>query len=904
MGNEAYSKSADDVVKELESNKEKGLTYQEVGKRKVVYGLNEIKAEKKINPLVIFLNQFKSFIIYILIFAVILSFIIKEYTDASVILVILIFNAFFGFIQEYKAEKSIEALKKLAALKARVVRNGKIDEIDSKDLVPGDIVILEEGDKIPADARLIEAVSMRVLESSLTGESEPTSKNSDKLAGDLAIADRKNMVFSGTAITKGRGKAVVVGTGMNSEMGKIAHMITGVKKELTPLQKKLEKLGRVVGVIALLVSLFIFITEIIEENLTPYLLSGEFLQFFIHAKSALLTAVALAVAAVPEGLPAVVTITLAIGTRRMLKRNSLVRHLPSVETLGETNVICSDKTGTITKNEMTIRKAYANLKDLEVSGEGYDLQGKVTIDKKLIGEKELFLFKSGILCNNASLNVSGSGVIGIIGDPTEAALLVSAAKAGIDNKKLNSDWKRLDEEPFDSNRKMMSTLNQSPNKKQSFVFTKGAPERVLEKCTRILVNGKIIKLRKEMIDQIHEKNKEYSERALRVLGFAYKEYKKGSKFEEDLIFIGLQGMIDPPRAEVKEAVSKCQDAGIRVIMVTGDNKYTAKAIANEVGISGESMEGIEFMKLDEKEQFKKIEEIGIFARVEPEHKMRIVEILQQRGSVVAMTGDGVNDAPALKKADIGVAMGIKGTDVAKEASDMVLQDDNFASIVNSVEEGRGIYENIKKFVNYLFSCNIAEVLIIFTALILKFPLPLTAIMLLWINLVTDGLPALSLSVDNNPKDLMKRKPKKKDEKILNKGMMFNVIFDPIIITFSLAGLIFWAVSNYGLIGLGLQLERMQTLAFVGLILMELVRLQVIRSEYKLGLFSNKYVLMAIASSIILTLAVMYTPFLSTKFGVYALSLGDWIAVAAAAVGFLILSVIGVFVKRKIIAKAD
>ena len=896
-----HSQSKEDTEKTLKANSKRGLSQSEAKKRLQEYGLNELKATKKINPLTIFFRQFKSFIIYILLFAVIISMVAREYVDSAVILSILIFNAFFGFIQEYKAEKSIEALKKLTSLKVSVIRDGKEIEIDAKNIVPGDLMVLNEGDKVSADGRIIESHNLEILESSLTGESAPVSKTSDVLGNEVVLAERKNMVFSGTAVTKGRAKILITSTAMDTEIGKIAGLISGVEKEQTPLQRKLESLGKWIGLGVILISIAVFLFGIIKEGIIYLLFAGQYAEFILQAKDWFLTAVALAVAAVPEGLPAIVTIALALGVRKMLQKNSLIRRLPSIETLGEVSVICSDKTGTLTENEMTVRKAYISLKEADLTGEGYELEGSIKHDGKTLSLKDSLIFKIGTLCNNASLikNPETSD-IEVRGDPTEAALLVSAEKAGLDHKKLLSSWKRIDEDSFDSIRKMMSTVNQDPKTKKKYVFTKGAPEKVLEKCTRVMINGKIIRLRSDVLKKIIQKNEEFSKNALRVLGFAYKEYNPKSDMEENLIFVGLQGMIDPPRQEVKSSMEKCTKAGIRVMMVTGDNQHTAEAIAKEVGIKGASMIGSEFEKLSEKEQFKIIEKVSIFARVEPKHKLRIVEILQKKGNTVAMTGDGVNDAPALKKSDIGIAMGIKGTDVAKESSDMILQDENFTSIVNSVEEGRGIYENIKKFVNYLLSSNLAEVLVIFLAIILGWPLPMTAVMLLWINLVTDGLPALSLSVDPKPKNIMDRPPKKTKEGIMNKSMTFNIIYMSILITIAVLGLFYWAMIYYSGLNLSedLFLQKIQTIAFTAIIVMELVRLQTIRSEYKLGVFSNKYLVAAVLTSILLQLAVVYTP-LSTLFGTTTLSYLDWGMIVGAGIVVFIINIFGIKLKDKL-----
>ncbi|MBI2451462.1 calcium-translocating P-type ATPase, PMCA-type [Candidatus Pacearchaeota archaeon] len=883
-----HSQTVEEVLNFFHVNSN-GLNEIQVQERKNAYGLNELEKQKKTNPILLFLSQFKSFIIYILLFAVAISFLSGETTDTIVILAILLFNAVFGFAQEYKAEKSIEALKKLTALKSRVIRDNKITLVDAKELVPGDIILLEEGDKVPADSRLIETSNLESLESVLTGESSTVSKLPDVLNELTPLAERKNTVFSGTIITRGRGKAVITSIGMKTEIGKIAYMISQMKEEQTPLQKKLESTGRFIGLITILLCLIIFIIGIYKENLLPLLLSGDFLQFILSAKSWFLTAVSLAVAAVPEGLPAIVTIALAVGTIRMAKNNALIRKLPSVETLGETTVICSDKTGTLTKNEMTVKKAFINFQEISLSGEGYSTKGELKSQKRL-SSKDLILFKIGALCNDASLDTEKSE---ITGDPTEAALLVSAEKSGINRKDLHQKYKRLNEDPFDSIRKMMSVVILAPEDKKNYVYTKGAPEKVLEKCNRFYQNGKIKKLDRKILSRIHEKNKEFASSALRVLAFAYKPYKKKEKLENNLIFVGLQAMIDPPREEVKEAIQLCKQAGVRVIMITGDNIYTAKAIAEDIEILGNAILGNEFVKLSEAEQQKILETTNIFARVEPIHKMQIVDILKKKGEIVAMTGDGVNDAPAIKKADIGIAMGIKGTDVTRESSDMVLADDNFASIVKAVKEGRGIHENISKFINYLLSCNIAEVLIILFAILLSWPLPLTAVMLLWINLLTDGLPALALSVDPYSQNIMARPPESAKNSIMGKKVTSQILTVSIIITTGILILFYFSMQKYSALAIQenqLYKMKIQTIAFTSIILTEMVRLHTVRSQYKLGIFSNKYLVFAVLLSVVLQISVIYTP-LNKFFNTTPLSLSDWKLILIASLIVFLVSMI-------------
>ncbi|HDM43668.1 MAG TPA: HAD family hydrolase, partial [Candidatus Woesearchaeota archaeon] len=701
---EYYKKTPKEVLKELGSSK-RGLSEAEAKQRLKRYGLNEIKEEERISPLKIFISQFRSFMVGILIIAILISLAIGHILDASVIAAILIINAVLGFVQEYKAEKAIEALKKLVTIEARVVRNGTEKLIDAKYLVPGDIIILEEGMKVPADARLLEEHELETQEAALTGESVPVKKTVMTYHETLPIADQHNMVFSGTVITRGRGKAIVTATGMQTEIGKIARMIQTKEAKLTPLQIKLKKLGEFLGIGALTICGIVFLMGI---------LAG------INKFTMFMTAISLAVAAIPEGLPAVVTISLALGVQRMVKKNALIRKLPSVETLGSVTVICTDKTGTLTHNEMTVRKIWMNGKEYSVSGRGYKPIGKFYLSGKVIKPKEIeLILKIGALCNNARLQDEK-----IIGDPTEGALIVSAAKAGLIKEELELKYPRIAEIEFSSERKRMSTVHKIGKKK--ILYCKGAPEVLLELCNRIYINGRVERLTRQLKRKILAVNERFAKQALRVLGFAYNDRLE----EKDMVFVGLQGMIDPPRKEAKIAVQRCKEAGIKVIMLTGDYKLTAEAIAKELGIRGKAVDGKELDRIEDLANV--VEEIAIYARIDPRHKVKILEALKMKGHIVAMTGDGVNDAPALKKADIGIAMGVTGTDVAKEASDMILLDDNFASIVKAVEEGRIIYENIRKFVMYLLSSNLGEICTLFFSLLFGMPLPVVALQILWI----------------------------------------------------------------------------------------------------------------------------------------------------------------------------
>ncbi len=864
---EYYNKPIGDVLKELKTE-ERGLSTDEAKERLLKYGHNEIKEEKPISVFMIFIHQFKSFIIAILLIALIISLVISHYLDAIVIGVILVLNAVLGFVQEYKAEKSIEALKKMASLKAIVVRDGIEHEIEARNLVPGDIIILETGEKVPADARLLDIVNLQTQESVLTGESVPVEKQVKVLQIKVGVADRVNMVFSGTIITRGRGKAVITETGMNTQIGKIAGMIQEEPEPPTLLQKKLKKLGEWLGLSAIVFCVVVFGVGI---------LAG------IDKLSMFLTALSLAVAAIPEGLPAVVTIGLALGVQRMIKRNALVRRLPSVETLGSTTVICTDKTGTLTHNEMTVRKIFANNRVFTVTGRGYSNIGNFYYKTEKIDPKQVkLLLKIGALCNDAKLAEEE-----LIGDPTEGALIVSAAKACLIKKELELKYPRLEEIEFTSERKRMSTMHKINGKKM--IYTKGAPDVLVELCDRIYIEGKVRRMTRKDKQFLLKVNETMAKQALRVLAFAYKESDKLD--EQNLVFVGMQGMIDPPREEVKEAVAKCKTAGVKVVMITGDFKLTAEAIGKELGLEGRAIDGKELEKIEHLED--QVEEISIYARIDPKHKVKILEALRKKGHVIAMTGDGVNDAPALKKADIGIAMGISGTDVAKEASDMILTDDNFASIVNAVEEGRSIFDNIRKFVKYLLSSNLGELLTLFLAIILRFPLPLIAIQILWINLVTDGLPALALSVDPADPGLMKRPPRNPKEGIITGGRALWMIF---------AGLIMMAgtLAIFRTYSYDIDLVYAQTMAFTTLVMFQMFNVLNCRSErssiFKI-LFTNKYMLGAIGISIALQIAVVHTP-LNIFFRTTPIKLVDWGYILLASCSVLIFGEVIKLFKRK------
>jgi len=814
--------------------------------------------------------------VFILIFALIISIIssyLKEghFTDAYVIGAVIIINALLGFSQEYKAEKSMEALKKLATPKAKVIRNGLSTEIKASEIVPGDIILLEEGDRIPADARLIEIINLKVDESMLTGESIPVMKQTKEIRAKT-VADQKNMVFAGTIISYGRGKAVVTSTGFETEMGKIARMIGSEEKEITPLQKKLNHFGKILGLIVIVLTAFIFILGMFRPNFDMF--------------DMMLTAIALAVSAVPEGMPAVVTITLAIGMRRLAKENALIRKLSAVETLGSTTVICADKTGTMTTNEMTVKNIFLNNRMIGVTGIGFEPKGEfIRIDPY---DKHLQLFlRTALLCNNSVLRKVGEGWE-VVGDSTEAALVVMAAKGGL--WKENIECKKVLEIPFSSERKMMSVVYDNE------VYVKGAPEKILVLSNYIYENNRIRKITKSDKERISTNIHKMAKGGLRVLGLAYKKVDGADRkdIEKNLVFIGLAGMIDPPRKEVKDAIALCKYAGIKVVMITGDHKVTAEVVAKKVGLEARKIiSGAELDRMSDDELLNLIEDISIYARVSPEHKLRIIKAFKKKNHLVAMTGDGVNDAPALKDADIGVAMGIKGTDVAREASDMVLTDDNFSSIVKAVEEGRCIYDNIKKFVRFLLAANFDEIFVILIAISVGLPfLPLLPIHILWINLITDGLPALSLSMDPKEPDLMKRKPRSKDEHILSKMMIF------IITAGAVACLMTITVFSWELIaGANLDMDylrkKAQTMAFTTAIMFELFFIFNCRSEkhsiLKTNPLSNRFLIMAVFISIVMQLLVIYLPPLQSLFGTVPLGLIDWLKIILFSSSALLLS---------------
>ena len=873
-----HSLEAEEALRELESSRE-GLSQGEVGRRLAHFGPNALVEKGKISAWAIFLEQFKSFLIIILLVAVVLSAILGETVDAILIAVIVVFASGLGFIQEYRAEKAMEALKKMSAPTASVLRDGREEEVPSTDLVPGDVILIKTGDRIPADARLLEAVNLRADEASLTGESVSVEKTSQPLPAEASIGDRKNMIFMGTAAVYGRGTAVVTATGMATEFGKIATMLQEVRQERTPLQINLDRLGRYIGIGALALCFILAGIGILRGH--------EILEMFIWG-------VALAVAAVPEALPAVVVISLALGVRRMVKRHALMRRLPAVETLGSTTFICSDKTGTLTQDRMTVQRIYVDGRNIDVTGVGYQPEGEFCLEGSAItpGQDDALqtLLEIGALCNDTTL-VADDGGWRINGDPTEGALVVAAAKAGLQQQELNEQSPRIGEIPFSSETKRMTTIHQTPRGKAA--YSKGASEVILKSCSHILSGGEERKLTDKDRDSILSVAGGMADDALRILGMAYKHLPDtadaAEKAEQDMVFVGFCGMIDPPREEVKEAIKLCDRAGIKSVMITGDYKLTAVAIARELGLfkEGVALTGAELDNLGDKEFEDLVEKIEVYARVSPAHKLRVVEALAKKGNVVAMTGDGINDAPALKKADIGVAMGITGTDVTKEAADMVLTDDNFASIVAAVEEGRAIFGNIKKYLMYLLSSNIGEILLMAGAILLG-PLiglpdgaiPLIAIQILFVNLVTDGLPAIALSVDPAEMDIMEHKPRPRGQGIFTRPVVILILTGGIWSCLVNLGIFKWALD------VGKGMIEAQALCFLTLILIQFFKAYNFRSErhsiFKIGFFRNKWLNLTILFEVMLLVLIVYVPFFQDPFHTFSLSAVDWLIVVLAA----------------------
>lgn len=857
-----HDEAADAVLKTLDTS-ETGLSSGEAENRLEKYGKNELKEEEKTSVFKLLFSQFKSFLILILIVAALVSAFLGEIVDALVILFTVFLAGVLGFVQEYRAEESIKLLKSLTSPEALVVRDGKEVKVPSSLLVPGDILILQAGDRIPADARLLEAQSLKIDESSLTGESVPVEKSIKILLPETPQPDRKNMAYTGTSVTYGRGKAVITATGMSTAFGKLAGLLGEIERERTPLQEKLDQFGRWLGAATLIVVAFVAVLGIFK-GFDPF-------EMFLWG-------VALAVAAIPEALPAVVTVGLALGVRRMVKRHALVRKLPSVETLGSTNIICTDKTGTLTQNKMTVEKVYVNRTMLSVTGNGYEPVGDFFKDGQPVSE-DIHLHKllvTGALCNDAGL-VEEEGIGDIIGDPTEGALVVAAAKKGIWRPDLELGHRRIGEVPFSSERKMMTTLNTS--EEGVYAYSKGAPEVILDCCTKIFLGGQEKELTPEIRKEILNTVNEMANQTLRVMGFAYRQVPENivpEEAEKDMVFAGLMGMRDPPREEVKVAIATCTDAGIRTVMITGDHKTTAFAIAREIGIYREGdlvLKGTELDALGDKEFEDMVEKVSVYARVYPEHKLKVVNALKKKGYIVAMTGDGVNDAPALKAADMGIAMGITGTEVSKEASSMILTDDNFASIVSAVEEGRNILKNIKNFIAYGLTCHIGVVLIVLVGVLAWQILPVIAVQILWINLITDGLPPMALSLEAPDRGLMKQKPRKSTEGLVSRRMLIASLGLGALIAVQSLGVLSWALEE------GMPLPKIQTLIFTLVVISLMFNAFNWRSDrlsvFSLGIFTNRPLIYAILSTVLLQLAAIYVPVLQTAFRTVPLSLSDW-----------------------------
>ncbi|MCS7123249.1 MAG: calcium-transporting P-type ATPase, PMR1-type [Candidatus Aenigmarchaeota archaeon] len=859
-----YAKSIEEIFKILNTS-ENGLSEGEAEKRIEKFGLNEIREVKEVEIIPILIRQLKSYFILILLCATLLSFIMGKGLEAFTILSLILLSIFLGFIQEYRAERAVHALKKFFVPKTRVIRSGLIKEIPANKLVPGDVIVLQTGDRVPADARLIEVIDLQVDESILTGESIPVQKQLSVIK-EAALAERRNMVFMGTIVTYGRGKAVVVETGANTEIGRIAKLVEEKKEEI-PLQIKLTQFIKWLAIFIFFISISLFLLGI---------LTGE------KIMDMLLLVTTLAVAAVPEVLPTLITITLAIGVHNMAKNNAIVRKMSAVETLGCVTVICTDKTGTITSNEMTVKKIYISGKEIDVTGIGFKPFGNFkekgkNIDVNKYEDIQLLLTISA-LCNDTKLIKENDWYI--VGDPTEGALTVLAAKANIWQEELNKKYPRIAELPFSSERKRMTTIHTINN--EIFAYTKGAPESVINICKYILKDSKIKLLNRKEKELITNKVKEMAKNGLRVLALAYKKLTSEdfriNIVEKDMVFVGLVGMYDPPRREVKEAIKICKQAGIKVIMLTGDHLLTAITIAKEIGLikkSEKTLTGEELDKLSDEELEKIVEDVLVYARVTPEHKLRIVKALKKRGHMVAVTGDGVNDAPALKFSDIGVAMGKKGTDVAKEASNIILVDDNFATIVKAVEEGRRIYGNIRKFIRYLLTINLSEIFLVSITKLARLPLPLLPIQVLWLNLVTDGPPALALTAEPRDPEVMKKKPRNPKHGVLHGMKLFLIAAGTLALVTEIIAFIYY-------LSIGSSIEKARTVTFTVGVMFQLFFAFNCRSEEKsifsIGITSNKYLILGVFISILMQLLVIYTPFLQPIFGTVSLNIIDWLII--------------------------
>ena len=853
-----FSLSAADAAKELQVDASSGLTKEEAEKRIEKYGHNRLEGGKEKSLIQMILEQLKDFLVIILMIAAVISIFLGEALEGIIILAIVVLNTFLGVYQENKASNALKALKEMASPHAKVLRGGQIIEVPSSDVVPGDIAILEAGDYVPADLRLIESVNLKIDEAALTGESVPLEKDASAvLAEDASLGDRINCGYMGTVITYGRGRGVITETGMQTQMGNIAGMLNDTPDESTPLQKKLDSLGKVLGIVCLAICVVIFLLGLLHGM--------ELFDIFM-------TSVSLAVAAIPEGLTVVVTVVLAMGMQKMVKCNAIIKRLSAVETLGSTTVICSDKTGTLTQNKMTIQKLYDASGHYNVSGTGYSPEGEITDEAGNVPASfPDRLIEGALLCNDATYDPANQT---IVGDPTEAAMVVLAYKHGMKKAEWESRYPRVQEIPFDSDRKLMSTFHKIGD--SITMYTKGAPDELLRRCTRIEEKGVVNPLTDAKREEILSVNQDMAQSALRVIGVAYRtmnEADPSPESENDLIFVGLVGMIDPPREEAKAAIDVCKTAGIQVKMITGDHKITASAIGAQLGIETDrTVEGREINEMTDEQLRECVKTTNVFARVSPEHKVRLVDAVRANGNIAAMTGDGVNDAPSLKHADIGVAMGITGTDVSKEAADMILTDDNFASIVRAVAEGRTIYANIRKVVGFLLSCNIGEILVIFLAMLTNLPTPLVAIQLLSINLITDAFPAFALGMEKEEPGTMNRKPRDPSEPIVDKKMTVAVLIQSIALALGTLGSFVYGLYVHD------SLDVARTACFLTLVLGELLRAYSARSEstsvFKMKVFENSYLNKCVLVSVLFMIASIYVPFLNPVFSTVALSFDE------------------------------